>query len=283
MPFAYTLHQATINDRPALSWLVEAETHLHRHLDWRAALDWLGSQPFWLLEQEGRLKAALACPPDPKGIYWIRLFVCSYLPVQQSEVWHILFSKAFQQVHSSDHALFAALPLSEWFEELLTSSDFYHQQDIVVLEWDGILPAHLLMPSGVTISTMQMEDLNAVQQVDELSFAPLWQNSLESLRLAFKQSLYATVARYQGRIIGYQISTKTPLGVHLARLAVHPELRRLKIGYALVHDLQTASRQQGWRIVSVNTQSDNSASLALYQRLGFIRTGEKIPVFTFPA
>jgi len=33
--------------------------------------------------------------------------------------------------------------------------------------------------------------------------------------------------------------------------------------------------------LSVNTQSDNVASLALYQRLGFIRTGEQYPVYCF--
>jgi RimJ/RimL family protein N-acetyltransferase len=33
--------------------------------------------------------------------------------------------------------------------------------------------------------------------------------------------------------------------------------------------------------LSVNTQSDNQASLSLYQRMGFVRTGEQYPVYTF--
>lgn len=33
--------------------------------------------------------------------------------------------------------------------------------------------------------------------------------------------------------------------------------------------------------LSVNTQSDNQASLSLYQRMGFMRTGEEYPVYTF--
>jgi len=30
----------------------------------------------------------------------------------------------------------------------------------------------------------------------------------------------------------------------------------------------------------VNTQSDNDVSLSLYQKMGFIRTGEEYPVYT---
>jgi RimJ/RimL family protein N-acetyltransferase len=34
--------------------------------------------------------------------------------------------------------------------------------------------------------------------------------------------------------------------------------------------------------LSVNTQSDNDASLALYQKMGFTRTGESFPVLVYP-
>jgi RimJ/RimL family protein N-acetyltransferase len=34
--------------------------------------------------------------------------------------------------------------------------------------------------------------------------------------------------------------------------------------------------------LSVNTQSDNSASLALYKKMGFARTGEYFPVLVYP-
>jgi ribosomal protein S18 acetylase RimI-like enzyme len=35
----------------------------------------------------------------------------------------------------------------------------------------------------------------------------------------------------------------------------------------------------GWHL-TVNTQADNAASLALYHKLGFRRTGEQFPVYT---
>jgi ribosomal protein S18 acetylase RimI-like enzyme len=33
--------------------------------------------------------------------------------------------------------------------------------------------------------------------------------------------------------------------------------------------------------LTVNTQSDNHASLALYEKMGFVITGEKFPVYSF--
>ena len=83
-------------------------------------------------------------------------------------------------------------------------------------------------------------------------------------------------------IVGYQLSTKSPLGTHLARLGVMPEAQGRGVGSALVsHLIQSFGAGQLSRL-SVNTQADNTASLALYQKLGFIRTGEQLPVFVYP-
>ncbi|NJN05352.1 MAG: GNAT family N-acetyltransferase [Rhodobacteraceae bacterium] len=38
---------------------------------------------------------------------------------------------------------------------------------------------------------------------------------------------------------------------------------------------------KNYRKLSVNTQSDNQTSLNLYTKLGFIRTGQSYPVYTF--
>lgn len=130
------------------------------------------------------------------------------------------------------------------------------------------------------IRPMLPEDIEQVHVVDIRSFAPLWQTSVESLTLAFGQSSLCTVAVHGEKIIGYQMSTQTPLAAHLSRLAVLPEWQGKSIGYNLVYDLQTTfKKQHAWR-VTVNTQSDNHTSLALYDKLGFHRTGEQFPVYT---
>jgi ribosomal protein S18 acetylase RimI-like enzyme len=152
-----------------------------------------------------------------------------------------------------------------------------------MLEWHGFASqSHTLYQAGgIRIRKMTADDLPNVEKTDAASFDPLWQNPLETLRRAFAQALYATVAENESGIIGYQISTGGGQRAHLARLAVHPAGQGRGAGRALLSDLFRYITYAGISRLSVNTQSDNQVSLSLYQRMGFIRTGEQYPVYTF--
>jgi len=69
------------------------------------------------------------------------------------------------------------------------------------------------------------------------------------------------------------------MGAHLARLAVRPSLQSRGLGRALVADLVQQAERHGMYRLTVNTQSDNAASLALYKKTGFRETGERYPVY----
>ncbi len=271
--------------RPAdflgLSTLLETAHNVHRHLDWRPALEWLGRSPFWLIEQKRRILAALACPTDPPGIAWIRLFAVDPI-LEAASTWDALFPRSLAYFNDQPGTSFAGIALYPWFGELLRARRFHSQQEIVILEWDNVLPQPLARPAPVTIHIMEMSDLGAVTDVDNRAFAPLWQNSYESLRLAYKQAAYATVAKIDGRIVGYQISTISGFNAHLARLAVYPEEQQKSIGYGLVYDLLRYFSGHNVFRITVNTQDNNQASLSLYQKLGFWPTGEHFQVFIYP-
>jgi len=66
----------------------------------------------------------------------------------------------------------------------------------------------------------------------------------------------------------------------LARLAVHPSAQGRGAGKALLNELFARLTQLGVPKLTVNTQSDNDVSLSLYQKMGFMRTGEQYPVYT---
>jgi len=124
-------------------------------------------------------------------------------------------------------------------------------------------------------------DWPQVVALDWACFEPLWQNSQAALQLAFNQAIFVTVIEEGSRIIGYQISTPSPRGGHLARLAVHPTEQGRGIGYALVYDLLVRFSNQGAAQVTVNTQAENTASLALYQKANFELTGHNYPVYEY--
>jgi len=197
-------------------------------------------------------------------------------------IWRGLWSQAvFELAEIQFPQWVAAIPIYNWFTYQLKQSGFLATNQIVTLNWEGNRLPEKPIQNPVDIRLMERKDLAAVQQIDEASFASLWQNSRNCLEYSFHQSIIATVVESGGVLLGYQISMPKSLGVHLARLAVSPDVQGKSIGYALVYDLLARLMQKGTRMLSVNTQKDNLASLAMYSKAGFIATGEEYPIYQY--
>jgi ribosomal-protein-alanine N-acetyltransferase len=274
-----TVRSAAEEDRQQLANLLHFETHVHRHLDWRPPLDWIGHEPYLIAEREGRLLAALACPPDPPNVAWIRLFAVSSA-MSAGKAWEELWNIAHAQLSATEKSpKIAAIPLQSWFRKVLEANDFVRTHKVIVLAWNhGEVPPER-DSSSITIRPMNFDDLSAVEEIDSAAFGSVWQNSQSCLEIAFRQAAIATVADGPQGLVGYQISTATSMGGHLARLAVHPGSQGRGIGYNLVRDMLSQFKRRGALSVTVNTQQDNLASLTIYERAGFRRTGEEYPVY----
>jgi ribosomal-protein-alanine N-acetyltransferase len=274
----YSIRPATEEDRFQLVSLIQLEPYVHRHLDWRAPIDWLGQKPYYVAEKDDQLVAALACPADPPGVSWIRTFACSG-SVNTWPYWKQLWSRARKELSDGPEIHVAAIPLFSWFRQILVKSGFDYTHKVVVLAWDRKIIPDEPGPVDVEIQSMRPGDLPVVADVDNQAFETIWRNSETALSLAQQQSVCATVARSPEGIAGYQITTQSPYGWHLARLAVHPDYQRQGIAQALLHDLLAQAVKKGQRQVTVNTQHNNPASLELYKKIGFRLTGEEYPVY----
>jgi len=275
------IRPATASDQQKIADLIFFESHVHRHLDWRTPLDWLGYSPYWVLEEGRHISAALACPTDPDSIAWIRIFAFAS-HVSGDFAWPVLWHPVRNQLAEQGGVTVAAIATQQWFDQLLLAAQFHLSGHIVLLEWnEESAQPHPPSNTRVQVRRMTVQDLPRVVEVDTAAFEPLWRNSLAALRKAYQQSTYATVAEGESGLVGYQISSGGAFGAHLARLAVLPEIQGRGVGAALVSELIEHMRRSGGSKVTVNTQANNAASLALYTRLGFRRTGEKYPVYTF--
>ena len=270
---------ADLSDHQQLSNLIFFENRIHRHLDWRSPLEWLGAPYYWALEEGRQITAALACPTEVDGIAWVRLFVYTghWSP---EDAWALLWETARETIMRAGGATVAAIAMQPWFQNVLADSSFENRQHIVMLDWQS-QPWAPAQVEGILIRRMAEADIPAVTRVDNAAFEPLWHNSLDTLQRAFSQALIATVAETEQGIIGYQMTTGHGPRAHLARLAVDPAMQGRGIGRALLSDLFAYLTRTGTTRLSVNTQSDNSVSLNLYKKMGFIRTGEEYPVYTF--
>lgn len=279
-----TIRKASSKDWGALADLLHFNLYVHRHLDFRPALEWLGYQPFYLLAQGNKIFAALACPPDPPQVAWIRLFaVAQEYPLHKA--WKELWTHAMQEMQTEYLSIqfVGAIPLNQWFEAFLMESRFTLHHTIIFLQWQGTAIQEVKHPSlQLRTRSMSHEDMPSVEQVDRAAFPLLWQLSKEYLHYAMQQAAISDVALIGDRIVGYQITTSTQIGAHLARLAVHPDVQRQGIASALLHNLLQQLQERGITSLTVNTQEDNFASLQLYQKFGFTATGEKYPIYIYP-
>ncbi len=275
-----SIRQANETDRNSLATLIQLEPYVHRHLDWRPPLDWLGHEPYLVLEQHNQLVAALACPPDPPEVAWIRTFAAAST-VATSRAWQLLWSEVRATFEGNPEICVAAIPLYSWFRKILERSRFAHAHDVVLLAHEQKPLPPEGRPHEATIRGMTAADLPAVAEVDQAAFRPLWRNSLDTLKLAYNQAACATVAVDGLGVVGYQISTPSPHGWHLARLAVHPRRQRQGIAYDLTRSLLGYFLEQRAPQITVNTQDDNAGSLHLYEKAGFYRTGEEYPVYRY--
>lgn len=274
----FAIRPARPDDQSRIANLMYFETQVHRHLDWRTPLDWLGAPEYWMLEQHGVACAALACPPDPGNAAWLRLFAASS-SVSVTHAWRALWEVA-QDALRGRSLTAAAIVMHNWLEELLLDSGFSEHQKVVILSQNNAVFSMQATPRLFSIRPMTSQDLPSVAALDAAAFAPLWQNSLSSLQYALSLAEISTVGVLDGEIVAYQMSTRNPFGAHLARLAVHPQHQGKRFGYLIVQDLLQKTQAQGLSRLTVNTQNDNTASLALYEKIGFKRTGENYCVFT---
>jgi ribosomal-protein-alanine N-acetyltransferase len=267
-------------DQKQIANLMFFESHVHRHLDWRAPLDWLGSPFYWVLEENARVQAVLACPQEPPGVAWVRLFAHA-ADVSLADAWQMLWDTARSTLAREGSTTIAAICMHEWLAVALEESEFVHTQDIVMLELHDMRVEHALLADGIQIRNMTQDDLPGVARLDAAAFMPLWQNPLSALTRALPQASVATVAEDDQGLVGYQIATANPFGAHLARLAVRPDAQNRRLGSHLVADLIARLHVQGTSRLTVNTQSDNFASLALYKKIGFAVSGEQFPVYSY--
>jgi hypothetical protein len=187
------VRNATPSDRHKLANLIHFELHVHRHLDWRPPLDWLGYEPFVIAEEHGNPLAALACPPDPPSVAWIRLFAINS-GISQQAAWDLLWPEAQNQLLLRPQPIhIAAIPLHNWFETLLAANGFDEINRVIMLAWHPQKDLHEDKGDHFNIRPMNLDDLAAVEAIDAVAFGSVWQNSLGSLEIAFRQAAVATV------------------------------------------------------------------------------------------
>ena len=141
-------------------------------------------------------------------------------------------------------------------------------------------------PAPAALRRAGAADRAVVLAIDDTAFPPFWQLGEAGL----DDAINATPrARFRvaclpdaPTVVGYAVTGRAARRGFVQRLAVRPDQRRRGIAQALVLDGLRWLRR--WRVerAMVNTQLDNEAALALYERLGFRREPTGLSVLARP-
>jgi ribosomal protein S18 acetylase RimI-like enzyme len=275
----FAVRPAGSADRNSIIALIRFEPHVHAHLDWKPPEEWLGRQPYLVAERGRRIIGALACPPDPPDTAWLRLFAV-VADSSPPAVWDLIWPLAQSVLEERGVRVVAALSMVDWFGSICAHAGFQQTHAVVVLSRPrGPLSATSQVQPAITIRQAGPADYVAIAATDLGAFTTPWQMSGEVIRQAIPLAELITVAEVGGQIVGYQLTTPSQEGAHLARLAVLPSWQGNGIAKALVSRLIEYYNGRNIRELTVNTQDTNAASLAVYRQLGFTLTGTYFPVY----
>ncbi|MDE2859650.1 MAG: GNAT family N-acetyltransferase [Chloroflexota bacterium] len=259
-----------------LSWYSQ---WTHKHLDWYTISRWLDRDDALIfLAWEGEaLVGYIGLSPENDGASWIRLLGLrdGFMPETiVRELWRCAEAKCLELGISN----IMVLMVSNWLPAYLRDFGFIYWDDIITFNYLGKHEARPPKPS-LKVRPAEMEHLPAIARVDRMAFRRNFRLSQVDLRQALRIAAAATIAEYEGEIVGYQVSTRHCEVGHLARLAVIPGMQKRQIGSALLQRQLRDFEGRGISTISVNTQLSNLPSQRLYQRYGFFRTGFDLEIW----
>lgn len=286
------IRPATSKDSERILQLLNEAVLSHMHADWHVPGDWLDKPGFVVSEgqffshsftrfgQRGReLVACLAAAADPYPAAWVRLAAIRRRPFAQENLAAMLDAVIPSLVESGVTEL-GWLAVESWPDEMLRDFGFKRVNWITTFVKDG-LDVPQLPEYGFQIRPVRLEEMSLLAAMEAEAYDPLWRHSEEGLRLAHGQSICFDVALLGEQIVGFQYSASNyhGSGAHLVRITVHPSFQGIGVGSALMKAAFEQYCRRGLRRVSLNTQLDNIVSHQLYEKFGFYRTGDQLPVW----
>jgi len=281
-------------DAPAISRLLRMAEGSHIHVDWRLPVDWLGTPHFVVIpvpkQETGRLLSRLFAPQerlaaclvataDPPPAAWVRVAAVDQMP-DTPEMLGRMLAVVEASLRETAVTQLGWLVGQDWPNRWLPELGFERSNAIetYVKEDFDLPPFHA--PSELTLRTAHAPDFVALAEMEESAFEPLWRFSRETLALAYRDALCFDVAEWNGRLVGYQLSSSGPYSAHLVRLTIAKDAQGQGVGSALLAQAIQTYHRLGLRRVTLNTQIDNITSQHLYQKFGFYATGEQAPIWS---
>src|SRR6266852_2879481 len=125
----------------------------------------------------------------------------------------------------------------------------------------------------VVIEDMRLEDVSAVQLVENASFPIPWPANAFRHELTQNKNAHYLVAKEGDHIVGYAGLWLSLDEAHITTFAVLPDFRRRKIGERMLLSIFERAERLGAEWLTLEVRASNLAAQRLYEKYGFRRAG----------
>jgi ribosomal-protein-alanine N-acetyltransferase len=133
----------------------------------------------------------------------------------------------------------------------------------------------------VTIRSLQLRDLAAIEAIERDSYSTPWSRSMFAGELSKASSVCLGAHEEDtGELVGYLIVSRYVDAWHVMNIAVDPNRRRAGVATALLEHLFDVTAGDGRRGYTLEVRVSNQAAIDLYQRLGFQPRGIRRGYYT---
>lgn len=132
------------------------------------------------------------------------------------------------------------------------------------------------------VRAMTQDDTEAVTQLEARVFCDAW--SKDSVESMLRGGCYMSlVAVLDERVIGYCLIMHAADEAEILRIAVEESCRRAGTGRLLLTEALKLLKEQGYATkVFLEVRSHNIPAIALYEGMGFVRTGLRRDYYSNP-
>jgi len=123
----------------------------------------------------------------------------------------------------------------------------------------------------LTIERLQESDLDQALRIEQECFRFPWKRQFFVADLNRPESL-CLAARAEGRLLGYAVVWRTEDELHLANIAVAPEVRHQGIGAELLRVIIDHGRELQAKRIYLEVRVSNLIAQQFYRKFGFFPT-----------
>lgn len=131
------------------------------------------------------------------------------------------------------------------------------------------------------IRPMKLEDVEAIAEIEVLSFSVPWSKESILQELENKDAYYL-VMEMDGKVVGHGGFWKILDEAHITNLAIAPNYRGNKLGKKLLEAMLNYCRTLGITKATLEVRESNTAALKVYTSLGFYIEGKRSRYYTNP-